>query len=71
LNDVRVLQQAHDLGFTLEPHQGLWITGEMAGQHLDGDLSMQPDLLCFEYDPHSTAVEDTRDVVRAAQNRAD
>ena len=68
-HDVRVLEQAGDLGLELKPLEGLRVHGGGQGQDLQGDPAADGDLARLVHDPHA-APADLADDVKVGEDPA-
>ena len=63
LHDAGMLQSRDGLGFGAKPLTIFWIAGMHVGQHLERDVTIQPDIFGLVYNGHSAASEFADDAV--------
>ena len=63
--NVRMVQAGDRLGFALEPLLQIGISGDMRGQHFDGDSAVQAGISGFVDLAHTPSAEGSVDLVGA------
>src|SRR5207244_4509099 len=61
-DDVRMAQRRGGSGFLLEALAAVGVRGELAGQHLDGDLAAQPRIPCAVDLSHASGAQRREDL---------